>query len=328
MKHCVLILLWLLLFSLGSSAHALSADIAIAVPEDQRTSNLDPSLATLISGCLTALSTLIAVLYTCQQTRKQLKRQAEKYEKEKEEEFKRSKYVLVKPTLMMTTFTGLLERLIHQNDYNRMLLFSGKDGFDFFDDPQKRQQQTCRTLQIENDKELDIKDIKISTKTTLKNEASSAILEEYNTVNNLNLLRKRESIVIRIASQEQFEHLCSMNVNKTPNTLNFECLMEYTTQANQRITYSYSIEIKNDQNIKVRKDGVESATDVSPREEQETTDFRNLQDYLSSIDRSKYIWEKMGASQMQGIKQFLTSDMGATNVPNSNTNSTNHTNPL
>lgn len=39
--------------------------------------------------------------------------------------------------------SDLLDRLIVQNDYNRALLFSGADGFDFFDDRQKQALQTC-----------------------------------------------------------------------------------------------------------------------------------------------------------------------------------------
>lgn len=75
---------------------------------------------------------MVAVIYTNNRTKKQLKEQEIKFENERKEEYKRSKFVVIKPTLMLTTFTGLLDKLIVYNDYNRCLLFSGEDGFDFF----------------------------------------------------------------------------------------------------------------------------------------------------------------------------------------------------
>ncbi|MEY8390051.1 hypothetical protein AALA98_01555 [Lachnospiraceae bacterium 45-W7] len=99
--------------------------------------------ATLVAGILTAISTMAAVIYTNSRTKKQLKEQEIKFENERKEEYKRSKFVVIKPTLMLTTFTGLLDKLIVYNDYNRGLLFSGEDGFNFFDDRQKQFSQTC-----------------------------------------------------------------------------------------------------------------------------------------------------------------------------------------
>lgn len=79
--------------------------------------------ATLVAGILTAISTMAAVVYTNSRTKKQLKEQDIKFENERKEEYKRSKFVVIKPTLMLTTFTGLLDKLIVYNDYNRVLLF-------------------------------------------------------------------------------------------------------------------------------------------------------------------------------------------------------------
>lgn len=64
---------------------------------------------------------------------------------------------------------GLLDRLIVQNDYNRVLLYSGEDGFEFFDDDQKRSGQKCRLLLIENKTDLDVKDVSILQKSILRN---------------------------------------------------------------------------------------------------------------------------------------------------------------
>lgn len=256
--------------------------------------------ATLVAGVLTAIATMAAVIYTNNQTKKQLKEQNIKFENERKEEFKRNKYVVIKPTLLLTSFTGLLDRLIVQNDYNRALLFSGADGFDFFDDRQKQSIQTCRVLLIENKTDIDISEIVITTKTTLRNMSNDA-LWTYSTSNSASFLRGRESIIIRIADQTQYEQIIAMNADKIPSTLNFECRVEYSTLANQRITYIYEIEICNDRRIEVKKDGIESVVDLSEKVIITPTIFRNLQDVIAGVDRTAYSWEKMGQAQMRGI---------------------------
>lgn len=78
--------------------------------------------ATIIAGLLTAFSTFGAVIYTNNRTKKQLKEQADNFEKVRKDEFKQSKYVLIKVSLMLQTFSNILDRLIVNNDYNRILL--------------------------------------------------------------------------------------------------------------------------------------------------------------------------------------------------------------
>ena len=78
--------------------------------------------ATIIAGLLTAFSTFGAVIYTNNRTKKQLKEQADNFEKVRKDEFKQSKYVLIKVSLILQTFSNILERLIVNNDYNRILL--------------------------------------------------------------------------------------------------------------------------------------------------------------------------------------------------------------
>lgn len=256
--------------------------------------------ATLMAGVLTAISTMAAVIYTNSRTKKQLKEQEITFENERKEEFKRSKFVVIKPTLMLTTFTGLLDRLIVQNEYDRVLLFSGEDGFEFYDDMQKQCSQTCRLLMIENKTDIDISEVAISTKTILHNMNTDAVWT-YNTSNGASFLRGHESILIRVADQAQFEKILSMNADKIPSTLNFECRIEYSTLAGQRVTYIYEIEICNDRRIEVKKDGIENVVDISQKVVLTPTTFRNLQDSISGIDRSAYSWEKMGQAQMRGI---------------------------
>ena len=111
----------------------------------------------------------------------------------------------------------------------------------------------------------------------------------------------------RVADQVQFEKILSMNADNVPSILNFECEIEYSTLADQRITYVYKIEICNDRRIEVKKDEIKNVTDISKKVVLVSTTFRNLQDSISGIDRSAYSWEKMGQAQMRGImSQYST----------------------
>lgn len=241
-----------------------------------------------------------AVIYTNQKSNAQLKKQEEKYALERKEQFQQSKYVVLKPTLLLMPLFGLLDRLIVQNDYNRVLLYSGEDGFEFFDDDRKRSEQKCRLLLIENKTDLDVKDVSIFTKTILRNMSTDEQIT-YTTNNCASFLRGHESIVLRLANQQQYEMILSMNERNLPSLLTFECVIEYLTLANQRIKYVYRININNDRRIEVESDGIELVQDDSEPLNQITTIFRNLQDYISGVDRNSYAWEKMGQAQMRGI---------------------------
>lgn len=256
--------------------------------------------ATIFSGIITAIATMGAVIYTNYRTKKQLKEQQERYEKERTEQFKQSKYVVIEPTLLLSSFNNILDQLIIQNNYNRILLFSGNDGFEFFDDSDKRMLQSCRMLLLKNTSSNGIKDISFITKSTLVN-MDTAERYTYETDNTANLLRGKESIIIRLTNQVQFNKILEMNKNKVPSLLEFFCTVEYTTLANQRIKYIYQIKINNDRHIENIKDGVESVIDINNTLGINSTIFRNLQDSLSGIDRSAYSWEKMGQAQMRGI---------------------------
>ena len=256
--------------------------------------------ATIFSGVITALATMGAVIYTNHKSNAQLKKQEEKYALERKEQFQQSKYVVLKPTLLLMPLFGLLDRLIVQNDYNRVLLYSGEDGFEFFDDERKRIEQKCRLLLVENKTDLDVKNVSIFTKTVLRNMSTDEQIT-YTTKNCSSFLRGHESMVLRLANQKQYEMILSMNEKNLPSLLTFECMMEYLTLANQRIKYVYRIKINNDRRIEVECDGIESVEDDSEPLNQETTIFRNLQDYISGVDRNSYAWEKMGQAQMRGI---------------------------
>ena len=155
--------------------------------------------ATIFSGVITALTTMAAVIYTNRKSNAQLKKQEEKYALERKEQFQQSKYVVLKPTLLLMPLFGLLDRLIVQNDYNRVLLYSGEDGFEFFDDDQKRSGQKCRLLLIENKTDLDVKDISIFTKTILRNMSTDEQIT-YRTKNCASFLRGHECLGLPISN--------------------------------------------------------------------------------------------------------------------------------
>lgn len=256
--------------------------------------------ATIIAGIIMAITTMYAVIYTNKKTIRQLNDQKLQYEKEKQEQNKLDKMVVVKPVHMLNDFSGILDMLIVQNIWDRFLLFSGEDGFEFYDNIKKRVSQRCRILLIENNTRNEIQSIKLTTESILVN-LSNDEKTNYKTENFACFLRSKEDIVVRILSQEQYEKIIQMNQDKTPSELNFICTIEYSTLAKQCVRYLYKINIKNDQRIEIIKDEIESITDINEPINIVPSIFRNLQDTISGIDRPSYSWEKMGSSQMRGI---------------------------
>lgn len=263
--------------------------------------------ATILSGIITAVTTLGAVIYTNYRTKKQLGEQEEKHRKEQMEQFKMQKYVVIKPTLLLNSFVGILDKIIIQNDYNRVLLLTGDDGFDFFDDETKRRCQTCRMLMIENSDGNDVESVIISTKSTLLNMSTEERCT-YETHNAISLLRRNESIIVRLADQTQYMKILEMNKEKIPSILDFDCKIEYSTLAHQRITYVYQITISNDNRFEIVKDRVDGIKDEDNLQNVEPTIFRNLQDYISGVDRSNYYWQKAGQAQMLGIMSLYNAN--------------------
>lgn len=260
----------------------------------------------ILSGIITAIASIGAVVYTNFKTKKQLDEQGKKHEDERKAIEKQNSFVIIKPSYRLVNLTLLLDSLIISNDYNRVLLFSGEDGFDFFDDLDKQSKQTLRMLFIENKSGHDIKNITLTTNSELINIDTSETTT-YRTNNALFLLRNGESIVIRLNNQEQFDRILYMNKNKCPSDLNFECTIEYDTMASQTVKYVYKINIRNDRIINVISDGIISVTDSDEKNRilSKQTCFRNLQDNIATIDRSEYAWRKMSNTQLQTFLSYF-----------------------
>lgn len=266
--------------------------------------------ATVFSGIITAAATITAVVYTNRKTKQQLIAQEEKFAAEQKKQNRLAKYVVIKPSYQLTTFTQILDNLIISNDYNRVLLFSGDDGFEFYDNSEKQSNQLQRILMIKNQSPNEIHNVKLKTHTELINSSTNAKLE-YSTTNYTGLLRSGETIIIRLANQEQFDTIIDLNKKGIGSDLKFTCTIEYETLGEQRITYTYQLYIRDDKRIDVVQDGIDSVIDIEdiPSQSQAQSVFRNLQDSISSIDRSAYAWNKMGKAQASGALQIFQAGM-------------------
>ncbi|MFV0422267.1 hypothetical protein [Oleidesulfovibrio sp.] len=282
------------------------------IPLSAASNNLS-AIATLVAGVMTAAATIIAVMWSNKQTRKELIKQEERHAQERKAQFEQSKHVTIRPNLILTSFFELLDRLLVTNNYERVLLFSGDDGFEFYDNQNLQVNQTCRILKIANNSSNDIVNIQIKTYTTLYDKSIDK-KTNYETTNHTNILRSGENILIRVANQEQFHAILEMNKNSTRSELIFECLISYTTLANQRITYQYEVAVQDDRRIEVKKDGIEHIESDVIDTPIEPSVFRNLQDSVSSVDRNSYYWQKVGEAQARGVTQFHLQQNSTSNV--------------
>ena len=262
--------------------------------------------AVILSGIITACASIGAVMYTNFKTKKQLEDQERKHDRDRKVLEQQNRFVIIKPSHRLITLSQLLDSLIISNDYNRILLFSGEDGFEFYDNIEKQNGQRLRILLIENKSGNDIQNISISSCANLKNINTNESIT-YKANNHTFLLRSGESIVIRLNNQTQFDRIIEMNQAQIPSDLDFECTIEYDTMAAQTIKYLYHISIRNDRVIDVISDGIISVDDTKEQKKNscKQTSFRNLQDSISAIDRSAYAWRKMSEAQVQTFLSYM-----------------------
>ena len=266
--------------------------------------------ATIGAGILTALVTFVAVWYTNKKT-------VELYERDKDYQNKRDSRVIIKPTIKFNCFFNVIEELILFNIRDRVLLVSSeKDGFDFFDDNSKRDQNN-RIFSIKNESKHDIYSVKVDVKTTLKTSSDAKIEDNFSNV--VNLLRENEEIILRMHNSEQRKKLWEeLDKNNQP-ILSFDCEINYLTSANEQVCYNFEAEIvnipektiidgqeitSNNAKISILKDEYKVLKQRTLQENLATSVYRNMQDYVN-LDRVKYIHNKIGAAQAQGmLSQF------------------------
>ena len=253
--------------------------------------------ATIFAGCISAFATAFAVIYTNKKTRERLEEQQQRFDIQKEEEFKREKFVIINPMLLCATCTGLLDRIIVSNNFQRTLLLSGLDGFDFFEKKENAGIDKYRMIQFDNPSNNNIYNIQIDTNSILVNTESKETFQ-YQTYNGIYFLRSKESFILRLIDKKQFDLIISLRKKGILTGLRFECRITYSTEAKQRITYSFIIEIKNEYQINYIEDGVIKTVDEKENTEIRLTPFKNLQDYANNLDRAVFVYQKM-ASTMQ-----------------------------
>lgn len=262
--------------------------------------------ATIFAGVLTAIVTFIAVWYTNKKT-------VELYEKDKEYQNRRNNMVIIKPTIKMGSFFGIIEELILFNIRDRVLLVSSdKDGFDFFDDNEKRNIQNNRLFSIKNESKKDIHSVKLDIKTILKTSSDAKIEDHFS--NFVNLLRGNEEIIVRMHNTEQRDKLWEELDKNNQTILNFDGTIDYLTSANEQVRYNFEAEIVNipekttienqdvvcnNAKISILKDEYKILEKRILKDNMKTSVYRNMQDYVN-LDRVKYIHQKIGAAQAQG----------------------------
>lgn len=269
--------------------------------------------ATILAGILTAAMTYIAVWYTNKKT-------VELYERDKDYQNKRDNMVIIKPTIKMGSFFGIIEELILFNIRDRVLLVSSdKDGFDFFDDNEKRNIQNNRLFSIKNESKKDIHSVKLDIKTILKTSSDAKIEDHFS--NFVNLLRGNEEIIVRMHNTEQRDKLWEELDKNNQTILNFDCTIDYLTSANEQVRYNFEAEIVNipektiikDQEvvcnnakISILKDEYKVLKQNILKDNMTTSVYRNMQDYVN-LDRVKYIHQKIGAAQAEGAMSQIGS---------------------
>lgn len=262
--------------------------------------------ATIFAGILTAIMTYIAVVYTNKKT-------VELYERDKEYQNKRDNMVIIKPTIKWNCFFSIIEELILFNIRDRVLLISSdKEGFDFFDDNTKRD-QNHRIFSIKNESKKDIHSVKIDVKTSLTTNSDLIIRDKYSNV--IHLLRSNEEIILRMHNTEQRIKIWEELDRNNQTTLSFDCEINYLTSANEQICYNFKAEVvntpektiiegkettSNNAKISILRDEYKILEKRTLKENITTSVYRNMQDSVT-LDRVKYIHNKIGAAQAQGV---------------------------
>lgn len=278
---------------------------------------------TLIAGLLAAIATFIAVIYTQRKTSEQYKKtmtvteqrykeELARYEADKKRYEKDRAFAIIKPSLKYAAFYQIREKLILDDNEERVLLLSSKEGFDFYDDVTHQPGYHC-IFSIRNDSENSIQFVNIEIRSKLKTRSDKEIFDEYKNV--VKLLRKNEEILLRIHNTEQRKTFWEcLEKNESVET-EFECTINYLTFANQQIRYDYSIKIidnpkkveefvSSDRKTEILKDEHSPIDEISINRDEPASLFRDLQDKLNP-DRFGYKHQRIGEAQMNGTLDAL-----------------------
>jgi len=268
---------------------------------------------TIMASIITAILTILTVYFTNKWT-------SERYEKDKIYQNKKNNLVIIKPILRFCSFSQIIDEIITYNMRDRVLVISSeKDGFDFYDDNNKLYSENHRNFCIKNETRIPIHSIKIDVTSKLTTESNATIEDDYS--NFIKLLRGNEEIVFRVHSTEQRNKLWEELDNNRQVELWFNCTINYMTNAEEQICYQYEAKIQNipgkkienkvsnNAKISIIKDEYKILDKVILNTNETASVFRNIQDNIL-IDRVKYIHEKIGAAQAQGLMSQITLPFG------------------
>ena len=261
----------------------------------------------LAVGILSTLATIIAVWYTNKKTRGI-------YEETREEERNQNTMSVIKPSIRNASFTDIREKLILDNNEDRMLLLSSaKEGFEFYDDDE-RQGDYHFLLLIRNEGENTIRPVTIEVHSALKTTSEKEFTDDFKCV--VKLLRRNEGIVLRIHNTEQRDKYWECLGRKETIETMFKCTINYLTLASQQICYEYSIKVTDipkfdkEGNVKygrkteIIKDEYAPTDKVSIDINEPGSPFRDLQENLT-LDGFGYRYRKIGDRQMTGTLDAL-----------------------
>ena len=266
-------------------------------------------------GILATIATIVAVWYTNKKTR-------ELYEETRAEERKQNAMVIIKPMVKVSSFHVMIDNLIRNDIWDRVLLLSGKDGFTFFDERESARYRWDKILSLKNEVYFkDIKSLWIKTNSTLTDDSGEET--PYSADNYVELLRSREEIVFRLYSSEQKAKQESYMEKRKRIVLEFDIEINYLTLAGQQVKYEYkakiidipmTAEIKDEKTgekekkeyysfiTEMLKDGYIIKDKPDMPENQKASAFRNLQDDAQLVgDRVAYRNEMSGREQGRGM---------------------------
>ncbi len=279
------------------------------------------SWATLGSGVISAIATVFAVYFTNKWT-------SERYKKDKEEQLKKEKMVVINPHLTFNNFYKILDELIVYNIKDRVLLLSSEnEGFDFYDDKKKRGEENHRLLRVKNQSQNNTKSIAIDIKSQVTTESQATTVDTY--TNFIQQLRPNEEFIIRVHNTEQRKKLWDELYKKRRVLTHFQCTIYYLTEANEQICYEYEIKIESipeekeingeiqicdDSKIEILKD--EYKIIELKKHNESASSFRNIQDYITTLDRVSYLHEKIGEAQAKGMISQASKYSDMRDIPN------------
>jgi len=257
-------------------------------------------IATIGAGIIAGLVTLIAVWYTNKKT-------IELYEKGRRDEKLKESLVYLKTRFIRTTPHLFATKLINNDIHDNVYVFSGDDGFGFYDSGDYSTKYTM-LLSLRNASAKSIHNVIMTVESKLLTKEDSVIGYEFE--NRIDLLAGNEEILIKMFSDVQvtkaFEGL---NQSYSPK-LEFVCQIMYLTEGGQEIYHEHTrhmvFHVDVSENGELKSFGIITKKCEDKHEVKEVisslmqkniknwsnSNYRNLQDRIATIRWDRAIAQK------------------------------------